>query len=210
MNKDILTDTDYQHSSCTTLKVCLSRGLVDSKDAEFCKSLTSQYDMKGHLSPKQWPWVEKMMIRALGMEEVEHEPPRFKVNSLKLFKMFKEVEGKIQHPSWLLALPMAGGHQEIKMWPYKGELSFGWAHSSGWLGAVKLNGDLVMSKYVKKADQKVIHELVTELCNDPFGTVAAHGKLMNKCCFCKKSLTDPNSVDHGYGPVCAKHWGLPW
>ena len=36
-----------------------------------------------------------------------------------------------------------------------------------------------------------------------FGRNTAH------CCFCGAGLSDPESVQAGYGPTCAQHWGLP-
>lgn len=32
---------------------------------------------------------------------------------------------------------------------------------------------------------------------------------MCRCSFCGLALTDEGSVEVGYGPVCAKRWGLP-
>lgn len=35
------------------------------------------------------------------------------------------------------------------------------------------------------------------------------GKTSGVCSFCGRALTDPESVEYGYGPVCAKKYGLP-
>lgn len=32
----------------------------------------------------------------------------------------------------------------------------------------------------------------------------------NSCCYCRDRLKDFRSVALGYGPTCAKRWGLPW
>lgn len=45
---------------------------------------------------------------------------------------------------------------------------------------------------------------------DPEGEAVRAGKLSGHCSFCKSPLSTPESVSAGYGPVCAKHWGLPW
>lgn len=44
-----------------------------------------------------------------------------------------------------------------------------------------------------------------------FGAVelATVGKATGRCCYCSRFLEDPESVDRGYGPVCARHHGLP-
>jgi hypothetical protein len=47
---------------------------------------------------------------------------------------------------------------------------------------------------------------------DPIGFVTAQGKASGRCCFCRTLLTDDHtgfSVQLGYGPICAKHWGFP-
>ena len=52
-------------------------------------------------------------------------------------------------------------------------------------------------------------DALSKLAMDPVATVAAYGKLCGKCVFCNSTLSDEKSVDVGYGPVCAKKWGLP-
>lgn len=50
-----------------------------------------------------------------------------------------------------------------------------------------------------------------ELVNEgPVEAAKAHAKVMGECCFCKSPLTDAVSLANGYGPVCAKKWGMPW
>jgi len=44
---------------------------------------------------------------------------------------------------------------------------------------------------------------------DPAAAAKAYGALMGACSFCGKALTDAGSVEVGYGPVCAAHYGLP-
>ncbi len=45
---------------------------------------------------------------------------------------------------------------------------------------------------------------------DPAKAAQAYGTLTGQCCFCSRDLTDARSIDKGYGPVCADHFGLPW
>lgn len=42
-----------------------------------------------------------------------------------------------------------------------------------------------------------------------FGYVAENGKKAGQCGFCGLELTDPESVERGYGPICARNHGLP-
>lgn len=52
--------------------------------------------------------------------------------------------------------------------------------------------------------------LLTEFANDPAAVAARCGKLLTRCSFCRRKLTDDRSTTVGYGPDCADHFGLPW
>ena len=51
---------------------------------------------------------------------------------------------------------------------------------------------------------------VTQILQDPQGVAIMLGKASNHCCYCGLALTNKSSVYHGYGPICAGKWGLPW
>lgn len=51
-------------------------------------------------------------------------------------------------------------------------------------------------------------ELVRRLCADPRAAIAAEGRATGSCCICRRTLTDPESVALGIGPICAGNWGL--
>jgi len=76
-----------------------------------------------------------------------------------------------------------------------------------WFGRITADG--AWDQRHKEVDERMADAL-SKLAMDPVGTVAMYGRLSGKCCFCKKQLTDAPSVDAGYGPVCAKRWGLAW
>lgn len=44
------------------------------------------------------------------------------------------------------------------------------------------------------------------------GAAAAkeYARLFGRCCFCNRGLIDERSTEVGYGPSCAKAYGLPW
>lgn len=45
---------------------------------------------------------------------------------------------------------------------------------------------------------------------DPEGIATKYGRLTGCCCFCGRSLKDARSTEVGFGPVCAKKFGLDW
>lgn len=51
-------------------------------------------------------------------------------------------------------------------------------------------------------------EVLKDFATDPLQAAQAYGGLTGECCFCSRTLTDPESKAHGYGPVCAKNHGL--
>ena len=78
----------------------------------------------------------------------------------------------------------------------------------------------VDSEYVGKlvsADAQIIlysaKELLPEidaLLSNPISESALQGKEYGRCCFCNRELDNEGSIQHGYGPICAEKWGLPW
>lgn len=52
-------------------------------------------------------------------------------------------------------------------------------------------------------------ELLERFAADPAAVALEYGRMTGNCCFCSKPLTDDISVVVGYGPTCAKKWGLP-
>jgi hypothetical protein len=47
------------------------------------------------------------------------------------------------------------------------------------------------------------------VASDPITAAKEYAALKCRCSFCGLELTDAGSVEVGYGPICAKHWGLP-
>lgn len=67
-------------------------------------------------------------------------------------------------------------------------------------GATELHG----------TSDEAITTFLTDLAEDPAGAAREYGARTGRCCFCGQGLTTVESTSHGYGPVCARSWGLPW
>lgn len=50
---------------------------------------------------------------------------------------------------------------------------------------------------------------IETIAADPAKAAQAYGALAGRCSFCHLALTDAGSVEVGYGPICAKSYGLP-
>lgn len=57
-------------------------------------------------------------------------------------------------------------------------------------------------------ESEQLEPMLQKLADDPAGVAREYGKLTGRCCFCNLKLTDPQSTAAGYGPVCAKNYGL--
>ena len=55
-----------------------------------------------------------------------------------------------------------------------------------------------------------IADTINAIIADPIGTAKVIGQRTGHCIFCSRELTDAKSIFHGYGPVCAENFGLPW
>lgn len=75
----------------------------------------------------------------------------------------------------------------------------------GFLGCVRPNGEMTSVL----ALDTVLQKHLLRISENPAAAAKEYAALMCKCSFCGLPLTDAGSVEVGYGPVCAKHWGLP-
>lgn len=49
---------------------------------------------------------------------------------------------------------------------------------------------------------------VAELVSDPKAALEAYGKETGVCAICNITLTNPESIARGIGPICAERWGF--
>lgn len=80
--------------------------------------------------------------------------------------------------------------------------------SGTWFGRILADGAFEHSP--RDTTPPEVTDLLTRFACDPAGVAAEHGKLTGKCCFCNLPLTNDRSTAVGYGPTCAKNYGLPW
>ena len=78
-----------------------------------------------------------------------------------------------------------------------------------WLGRIESDGTVVGKLAQDTATLAILRAIVA----DPAKAAAEYGRITSRCSFCDTKLTDDRSgasVDVGYGPICAKRYGLPW
>jgi hypothetical protein len=197
-------------------------GRLPERDRVFARSLIDQSNGRG-LTPKQRFWAEKLATRAAGCEA-----PATTVDVgdfAGVAALFATAAKHLKFPKIRLALPdgrpvalaVAGRNSR-----HPGTISvtdgerFG---SNVWYGRIQPNGQWTPSDAVNAATMTSLSALLSRLSTDPAGTAAAYGlaslkrvngRLTGNCCFCTAGIRDERSTSVGYGPICARHFGLPW
>lgn len=199
------------------LEASIAKLPANKKD--FAASLCAQWRKKNFLSEKQAPWVSKLIEIAEGTD-VLGLPSDVQLSSMAaLIEWFKKAGAKLKYPQidiktkggTELEVYIAGvtskycGQVIVRVVPPKWELK-----GKVWAGHVTLDGAWTPSKNVDDKLVKEISRLLQELADAPAKTAAAYGKMMGRCVFCKKALTDDKALAVGYGAKCASNWNLPW
>lgn len=177
------------------------------KNTDFAKSLIDYHHRWGKLSDKQWYWVNKLA----GCSHNETPlPPRQTVDVEPIMEMFRIVGAKLKYPKIVATLGDILLRFDVVRARDSSVLSIRIRHESSrrWLGRIHSNGQVEISRYVSEEDKEKILHLVFAFAVDPIGVASRSGKITGNCCFCVKELTDEVSLSDGYGPVCAKNYGL--
>lgn len=86
-----------------------------------------------------------------------------------------------------------------------------YSERGGTYGIIDDNGALKLKlRNYLGGDRDELKNYLDQFEADPPGFASKMGKLMGACCFCSLTLSDERSLSVGYGPICAKHWKLPW
>ena len=188
---------------------------LPAKDQTFALSLLQQHASNGRLSDRQWPYIKKLVDRLDQPQGTEG--PRNLGDQTELRALFAKAGEKIKFPHLLLPHVRDGYTETIKLWiagtrsMQPGSLSVTTtAVAREWLGRVMPDGTWTPGHTRTAAEYDSVADLLCELIAAPQATLAANGKSAGACCYCGSELTDARSVEAGYGPTCARKWGLPW
>jgi hypothetical protein len=179
---------------------------LSAKDAEFGASLIGNARRMGFLSEKMGHWVSVLLDRAAA--------PRKELASV----------GDLSGINALFAAAKASGLKAPKLrlassvtLSLAGESSVNagqiYAKVGGgtYVGKIDAAGVFRSGRDVLASDAAAVVAVVSAFACDPVSAAAQYGKDHGSCCFCGKDLTDQKSggsVEMGYGPVCAKKFGL--
>ena len=129
----------------------------------------------------------------------------------KVVKILHDANEHIQYPRIELnnnfTLQLAGANSK---YPKSVNITDGKPFGSNkWYGRLSTGGTLFMPNHMQPFGEALQTELgLFQL--DPAKYATAYGKELGNCMFCRKNLSNQQSVAVGYGPICADHYGLPW
>lgn len=195
-----------------TLEAALPK--LNPKDRKFGADLIAAYKKYGHLTPKQEPWVAKLVERATAPKP---EPMAIPVgNFAGVIALFAEAKKHLKFPKVVLSLDgtpiwLAVAGKLSKAPGSVNIMGEGKYPDRPWYGRVSADGTFTPSMKVAPEVRTKLVELLTKFGENPARVAKAYGKLTGNCCFCHKALglgEDQRSVKVGFGPVCAEHYGL--
>ncbi len=194
------------------LKQVLDNGMLEAKDATFAASLLDQYQKKGGLSERQWPWVKTLTLRGLQGAPVKQQV-QLGGDFGKVIAVFKQANTKLKRPKlhftyegFDVSLSLAGENAKK---PGTINVTDGKPYGSNkWFGRIDQSGSWEKSLRSNDSDLARVEDLLHKLEQDMVGAIASYGRLTGCCAFCNKTLTDEKSVAVGFGPICAKKWGF--
>jgi hypothetical protein len=193
-------------SDLTNLEAIERVGKLESR---FARSL---YAHRERLSAEQLAWCH---VLAMESRQPRPEPPRFDFAGISA--LFDNASQHLKRPSIELvtsdgvavSLTRNGARSR-----YPGSISVDNQTKKNrrhgvdlwWYGRINRDGSSELSSTVPAS----VVELLVEFSAHPAEVAARCGKLLGRCCFCGSGLTDERSTHVGYGPVCAKRYGLSW
>jgi hypothetical protein len=186
---------------------------LKANDAKFASDLVASFKNYGSLTPKQEPWIERLIARAVApvapVAQAAVSVGSF-ANVVALFNTAKE--SGLKFPKVRLSV---GGTKVVLSLNGKNSKAPGYVSISGegtypnraYYGRVSPDGAFQPFK----SGLTGLVELLTEFSANPARVAKDHGKLTGNCCFCNKVLglgKEQRSVLVGFGPDCAENYGL--
>jgi len=189
------------------------------RDREFALDLIHFYAKRHYLTPKQAPWVGKLIAKATvpvmsAPIAAPVEPVKVDVGNFDgVVALFAKAKEHLKFPK--IVLSVAGKTLKLSLAGPKSKhpntiniVGEGSYPNRVWYGRVTADGQWVPSQSVTPEFTTALVDLLVKFGKTPARVAKEYGLLTGNCCFCNKGLTDPNSTAAGFGPVCAKHYGL--
>jgi hypothetical protein len=196
---------------------------LNDRDREFGSSLVSQFDRRGDLSDKQWPWVQRLIDKTKPAESFSGG------QAGEFLALADFINRAAKHPT---TNPKGLVHPKIRFdlsgidecW--RGDLLLKRAGDNArYPGSINVTNGMPFGdpagefygrihkdgRFEEGRDcNATVRGVLIALNADPASLAAGYGKKTGNCCFCNTPLSDDRSTSVGYGPICAERYCLPW
>lgn len=204
----------------TVKGVTFDSPFTDAQALAICDTLTSNFakdlvraskQYRRGLTLNQRGWVHKLAMEA---QQPKPAPVTVALDPTGILALFNRANQKLKRPKVLLSLPDG---QDIQLslagsgGRYPGSINVTNGVRYGEPGSVffgRIHAEGRFEAY-RAATPEVI-AFLQEFAEKPAAVAAQYGHRTGHCCFCNLKLEDERSTAVGYGPVCAKNYGLPW
>ena len=188
--------------------------LLGDSDEAFAHNLIQYFETRGYLSEKQVYWIDKLLVRCNTAGDREEKRVEEVFDGTKLRDLFIKAASNLKFPALKIKLPE---DSRINIHFYRASslsktpsfilITNGkhWPERSLY-GSINLKGE----GQITKALRPEIKTIIRKIAANPVETAKLSGIEFSHCCFCGLELTNKISLYHGYGPICAAKWGLPW
>ncbi len=187
-----------------TLQEQINKLRNDMTHNSFAQSLVKQFDSRGSLSPKQKDWVVKL-VNEIGKPKAPKANKFTMQDFTSIVTLFKNALSKLKRPK----ITFVNNGTAFALKPSK---DLQWVHVSApeyggnYYGKISVqDGTWVDGRNINQE----VADFLNDFAKDPVAKSQEYGKRSGVCCFCHKCLDREESLEVGYGPVCAKNWGLP-
>lgn len=184
-----------------------AREIVSTIPGEFAQSLVS----RRYLSEKQEFWLFK-----LAADKINPPTP----TNIQLDANIGEAVSKVlangsQHLKYPKIRVAIDGDHKIALKPRDGGVTYivdndrtRWDEQRGevpvYYGKI-INNEIIAPR---SGCPDWVVQAINNFGADPVGQATLYGKITNTCCFCGRILSQKDSVERGYGPICANKYGL--
>jgi hypothetical protein len=186
------------------------RGKLTPRDEEFVSSLCNTFIQYFNLTPNQWYWVGQLASRY-----AEIEPIYGSFNPILVMFRLAQSHGLKRPKVRLLSADADPVYFELWFRPGEKDEKVVEIMKGGWQGSGRRHfaGWIHHDSIVPFRSDRItvgIKNTIQDLALDPSGVAKAMAQRLSACMYCGQRLSDQESKDKGYGPVCARHWELPW
>jgi hypothetical protein len=183
---------------------------LNAKDREIVADLCHKRYKYGYWSPKQTQYADALFKRGMGQQPDDR--PKVAVGSFAgVYKLLEGASAHLKYPKIQLAInnrPVVLYRSGPKS-KYEGTINVtdgGDFGNNKWYGRVDKEGNWTHGRTYPELNE--VEGLLKKLGESPQAVAKEYGRLTGRCCFCGHKLEDEKSTAAGFGPVCAKHYGL--